>query len=231
MTKAMVISAHPDDAELAMGATIGRMVDSGWEVVLVDLTDGEPTPFGNKQLRKKETDKASNILGIADRLCLDMPNRYLEASLENRKKLAEVIRLHEPDLMFGPVLPDDHPDHVAAAQLIAAARFEAKLHKTDMAGEPHWAANSFEYYSTHRRQYDRPSFIMDVTDFWDRKKAAVKAYQSQLSNSMPPNVIPLLERVEITGRYFGMCIGAEYGEPFVCGSPVGLDSLSCLIRK
>ena len=227
----MVISAHPDDAELAMGGAVVRMVDSGWEVVLVDLTDGEPTPFGNRELRKEETDKASGILGIKKRLCFDMPNRYLQAGLENRRRLAEVIRRHKPDVMFGPVLPDDHPDHVAAAQLIAGARFEAKLHKTSMAGEPHWATNNFQYYSTHRRQYDKPSFIMDVTDFWDRKMAAFKAYQSQLSNTMPPNVISLLERVEITGRYFGVCIGAGYGEPFFSGSPVGLDSLSHLIRK
>ena len=116
----VVFSPHPDDAEFAMGGTIAKMAESGWEVVIVDLTDGEPTPLGTKQLRQEEAEKASRILGVEKRICLDMPNRYLQANLENRRKLAEIIRLHQPDLIFGPVVPDYHPDHIEAAKLLQA---------------------------------------------------------------------------------------------------------------
>lgn len=132
MKIALIVAPHPDDAELAMGGAIAKMITTGWSVCIVDLTDGEPTPFGSKQIRTKETQRASDILGIKKRICLDMPNRNLEPILQNRRKLAEVIRLNRPDILFAPAMPDWHPDHKAALELTEAARFEAKYHKTDL---------------------------------------------------------------------------------------------------
>lgn len=228
MKKAMIIAPHPDDAELAMGGTIAKMIESGWDVVVIDLTDGEPTPFGSKQLRQEETEKANHILGIKKRICLEMPNRYLQAALENRKKLAEVIRLNQPDLLFGPVMPDQHPDHVAAAELIKGARFEARFHKTNMAGQPHWAARQYGYYSTHRADYDKPSFIVDITDFWDKKIKAIQAYESQIKNILSVNSVSLLEKVEVICRYFGQCVGSKYGEPFISYEPIRVKKIEFL---
>lgn len=225
MKKVLIISPHPDDAEFAMGGTVAKMIKSGWAVTVVDLTDGEPTPFGSKKLRKKETEQANHILGIRNRICLDMPNRYLRADLENRRKLAEVIRLNQPDIIFGPVVPDYHPDHVEAAGLLEAARFEAKFHKTDMKGEPHWASRQFGYYSSHKLQHEKPSFIVDITDQWDRKIEAVRAYESQIEGASLTNPVSVPERIEVICRYFGQCIGCKYGEPFVSHEPVGLRRL------
>jgi bacillithiol biosynthesis deacetylase BshB1 len=230
MKKVMIVAPHPDDAELAMGGTIAGMIEAGWDVTVADLTDGEPTPFGSKELRERETEKANRILGIKKRLCLDMPNRYLKATLENRKKLAEVVRLNQPDVLFGPVKPDHHPDHIAAADLIAAARFEAKYHKTDMQGEPHWTARQYYYYSIHRRNYDKPSFIIDITDYWQQKIEAIQAYQSQLKN-VPAEPLAFLEKIEAISRCFGQCIGCKYGEPFAGDDPLpvkGMQSLADL---
>jgi bacillithiol biosynthesis deacetylase BshB1 len=230
MKKVMIVAPHPDDAELAMGGAIARMIRAGWDVAVVDLTNGEPTPFGSKELRRQETAKANKILGIKKRLCLDMPNRYLQATLENREKLAEVIRLNQPDVLFGPVKPDYHPDHKAAADLIAAARFEAKYHKTDMQGEPHWTPRQYYYYSIHRLSYDKPSFIVDITDHWRQKIEAIEAYQSQLKN-MPAEPLTFLEKMEAISRYFGQCIGCTYGEPFAGDEPLpvkGMQSLADL---
>ena len=207
--KALIAAPHPDDAELAMGGTIAKMLNAGWEVVIVDLTDGEPTPFGTKEKRRQETQEANRILGIIKRLCLDMPNRSLRATLENRRKLAEVIRLHTPDIIFAPAMPDYHPDHVAAAELAHAARFEAKLHKTDLAGEPHWTPKLYGYYSIHRQSYPPPAFIVDISNYWQKKIEAISAYDSQLRNA--PG---LMEKVETTARYMGQCGGVKYGEPF-----------------
>jgi bacillithiol biosynthesis deacetylase BshB1 len=228
MTKAMIIAPHPDDAELAMGGTIVKMIESGWHVVVVDLTDGEPTPFGSKQLRQKETEKASHILGIGKRICLEMPNRYLQANLEGRRKLAEVIRSNQPDLLFGPGVADYHPDHIEAAKLVQGARFEAKFHKTDMEGTPHWVPRHYSYYSTHRLHHDKPSFVIDVTDHWDKKVKAIQAYQSQIRNTSSSNPVSLLEKVEVVCRYFGQCVGGKYGEPFVSYEPLRVKKLELL---
>jgi len=228
MKRAMIVAAHPDDAELAMGGTIAKMIEYGWDVVIVDLTDGEPTPCGSKELRQKETENANHILGIENRMCLEMPNRYLQANLENRRKLAEVIRLNQPDLIFGPAMPDYHPDHTEAAKLVQGARFEAKFHKTNMKGTPHWIPRQYGYYSTHRREHDKPSFIVDVTNEWDKKVKAIQAYQSQIENTSPANPVSPLERVEVTCRYFGQCIGSKYGEPFVSYEPIAARDLEFL---
>jgi bacillithiol biosynthesis deacetylase BshB1 len=210
-----------------MGGAIAKMIEARWDVTIVDLTDGEPTPFGSKELRRKETDKANKILGIEKRLCLDMPNRYLQATLANRKRLAEVIRLSRPDVLFGPVKPDYHPDHVAAADLIAAARFEGKCHKTDMQGEPHWVSRQYYYYSIHRRHYDKPSFIIDITDHWQKKVDAIGAYESQLKN-MAAEPLSFREKIEAIGRYFGQCIGCKYGEPFAADDPLPIKQIVSL---
>jgi len=173
-----------------------------------------PPLLARGDCEKKEAGLASLALGIRQRICLEMPNRYLQANLENRRKLAEVIRIHRPDLLFGPVIPDYHPDHIEAAKLVAGARFEAKFHKTDMQGQPHWVKRLHYYYSIHRSNYSGPTFIVDVTDFWDRKIEAIRAYQSQLKSRPVSGHLSVLEMVEVAGRYFGQCIGVKYGEPF-----------------
>ncbi|MBN2591523.1 MAG: bacillithiol biosynthesis deacetylase BshB1 [Sedimentisphaerales bacterium] len=225
--KAMIVAAHPDDAEIGMGGAIVKMIESGWEVIIVDLTDGEPTPLGTKEIRQKETDTASKILGIEKRFCLDMPNRYLTATLEYRRKLAETIRIHQPDILFGPVNEDYHPDHIEAAKLIDGARFEAKFHKTDMKGVPWWVPKLYSYFSIHKMNYDKPSFIIDISDQWERKFKAIQAYQSQTNNNSFKST-NLLERVEVIFRYFGQRIDTKYGEPFISNEPISIKNLSIM---
>lgn len=228
MNTVLVVSPHPDDAELGMGGTIGKMISTGSDVIIVDLTDGEPTPFGSKTSRKKETKAASKILGVKERICLDMPNRYLEVSLENRRKLAEVIRMYKPDALFGPAMPDWHPDHVAAGELIKASRFQAKFHKTDMKGEPYWVPRMYLYYSPHRSGCYNPSIIVDISSCWDLKITAIRAYESQVANSSSEQTFSLTERIEVAARYFGMCIDVEYGEPFLSDEPMSSCDLQFL---
>jgi bacillithiol biosynthesis deacetylase BshB1 len=228
MTRAMIVAPHPDDAELAMGASLAAMVAAGWDVFVLDLTDGEPTPQGSPQRRARETEKATAVLQLSRRACLAWPNRYLEANLENRRRLAEEIRRYQPDLLFGPLLPDDHPDHVATAALIPAARFEAKLHKTDLAGSPHWTRRIYGYFSIHHRLHGTPPLLVDVTRFWDKKMAAVQAYESQLGSRLPDDGVSLLDRVEAIGRYFGQCIGRQYAEAFISSGPMALGRIDLL---
>lgn len=228
MKAVLIVAPHPDDAELGMGGTIAKMITEGWDVTVVDLTDGEPTPFGSKKNRAMETKAASDILGIKKRICLDMPNRNLEVTLENRRKLAGVIRLNKPDILFAPAMPDWHPDHKAALEITKAARFEAKYHKTNLAGESHWTEKLCLYYSPHRRQFEQFSFIIDISQVWEKKFAAIKAYKSQFKNNSDSNTYSLLERIEITSKYFGQCINTHYGEPFTVCEPILITSLAVL---
>src|SRR5580704_15470770 len=133
----LVVAPHPDDAELGVGGTILLLRSQGARVGVLDLTDGEPTPFGSLETRRLETDLATSVLGLAWRGNLGLPNRSLEPTLDARAKLASAFRLLRPRVVFAPYWEDSHPDHVAASALVDAARFWSKLTKTDMLGEPH----------------------------------------------------------------------------------------------
>src|SRR4051794_39585048 len=134
----LVIAAHPDDAELGLGGTILLLKAQGFRVGVLDLTDGEPTPFGSVPLRREETAAATTILGLDWRGNLGLPNRSLTADLDSRRKLAVALRELRPRSLFAHFWEDAHPDHVSASALTDAARFWAKLTKTDMPGEPHF---------------------------------------------------------------------------------------------
>lgn len=225
MIDVVCIGAHPDDVEIGMGATLAGMVRQGLRVVLVDLTDGEPTPMGTRETRLGEAKAAQEALGVEDRRILSQTNRALFDTVEARRELAEVIRELKPHLLFAPYPVDAHPDHVAAEAITEAARFYAKLVKTDMRGEPHFPAKIYHYFSVHLRLHLKPSFIIDVSDDFPAKTRAVVCYASQF-NANPANVLKLLEE---QARYWGSLIRVRYGEPFFCQEEVGLSSVSHLL--
>src|SRR5271163_3930807 len=175
----LVIAPHPDDAELGVGGTILLLRSQGSRVGVLDLTSGEPTPHGSLEIRKRETDAATTILGLDWRGNLGLPNRSLVADLEARRKLAVALRELRPRVLFAPYWEDAHPDHVAASALVDAARFWAKLTKTDMPGEPHFPQRIIYYFSVHLRLHLHPSFVLDITPHIDRKMEALACYRSQ----------------------------------------------------
>ena len=134
----LVIAPHPDDAELGVGGTILLLQAQGARVGVLDLTDGEPTPHGSPEVRRRETEAATAVLGLAWRGNLGLANRCLEADLEARAKLAGALRQLRPRVLFAPYWEDAHPDHVAASALVDAARFWAKLTKSNLPGTPHF---------------------------------------------------------------------------------------------
>ncbi len=117
-----------------MGATVAGMVRLGMRVAIVDLTNGEPTPYGTPETRAAESAEAARVLG-AERRTLALPNRYLFDTVEARTMVAEVLRELRPRLLFAPYPTDAHPDHIAASAIAVAARFYAKFTKTDMSGD------------------------------------------------------------------------------------------------
>jgi len=224
----LVIAPHPDDAELGMGGGILRMLAEGLSVGVLDLTNGEPTPFGSIETRKNETSNATQILNLSWRENLGLKNRELEPTLDARKKLASKIRLTKPKWLFAPYWIDAHPDHVAATELVDAARFWAKLSKTDMAGEPHHPERIYNYFCVHLKMAPQPDFILDISDYWEQKRKSIEAYQSQFVTGREHMNPSFIERLEHEASYWGKTIGVRYGEPYAAREPIGLNGFSQL---
>jgi bacillithiol biosynthesis deacetylase BshB1 len=225
MLDVLVIAPHPDDAELGMAGTIIKMGQDGLRVGILDLTDGEPTPHGSLEIRQAETAAATRILGIPWRENLGLPNRSLEHTLETRRKLAEVFRQTRPRWLFAPYWIDAHPDHVAATEMIEAARFWSKLSRSDLRGTPHHPERIFHYFCIHLRLAVPPTFLVDITPFWDAKRRSIAAYESQFVTGRPSDSPTLLDRMRDQAAYFGGLIGTSYAEPFAAREPLGVRSL------
>jgi len=225
----LVIAPHPDDAELGMGGAILKLKGEGSRVGILDLTDGEPTPHGSPSVRAAETEAATKVLGIDWRENLGLQNRCLEATLEARQQLAGVIRRTRPKWLFAPYWEDAHPDHVAATELVEAARFWAKLTKSDIPGNPCYPERIYNYYCVHLKLAPQPAFVLDISEHWEKKLAAIRCFQSQFIAGRTQEPPTFLDRLRDEAAYWGKTIGVPFGEPFACREPIGLESMQSLI--
>jgi bacillithiol biosynthesis deacetylase BshB1 len=221
----LVIAAHPDDAELGVGGSILLLKSQGARVGVLDLTDGEPTPYGSPEVRQAETAAATKVLSLDWRGNLGFVNRSLTADLESRRRLATALRELRPRFLLSHYWQDSHPDHVAASTLVDAARFWAKLTKTDLPGQPHFPERIFYYFSVHLRLHCKPSFVLDITPHIEAKMKALACYHSQFIEGRSTTPPTLLDDLRDRARYWGWTIGSGYGEPFVCREEIGLRSL------
>lgn len=228
MTTIMAIGAHPDDIEIGIGGTLHKAIRSGHRVVAVDLTDGEETPYGNRELRKEETAKANAALGITERVCLDLPNRVLMDSEEARMKLGTVMREYKPDIVFTHTELDAHPDHVAAFQIVRGAILISRIVKIDL---PHQAWRPGPFYSflcSHLRHNYEPRFVLKLEEEdFAAKLNAVLAYESQFVTGRPDG----WARMHITSRanYYGSLARVTYGEPVLTDELFALEDITQVI--
>ena len=224
--KVVVVGPHPDDQELGMGGTIAALADAGHDVLLLDMTDGEPTPCGDPETRAAEASKAAGLLGVR-RSCLGLRNRFVQHDIDSRHKAAGLLRKERPDVVFIPYPEDAHPDHVASTRIVEDARFDAKLTKIDLPGEPWHVPRLIYYFCTHLKIVPQPSFIFDTTGHHERKMESILAYESQFV--MRAQNRRITEWVDASATYFGSRIGADRGEPFFLKEPLGLESLDGVI--
>lgn len=229
MLDILVVAPHPDDAELGMAGAILKLKADGCRVGVLDLTNGEPTPHGSPELRAQETAAATAVLGLDWRENLGLPNRRLEPTLEARAKLAGVFRQQRPRLIFAPYWVDAHPDHVAATELIEAARFWSKLTKSDLPGEPFYPSRIIYYFCVHLRVVTEPAFVLDITPYWPAKRKAIECYQSQFVTGRPTEPPTFIDRMRDQAAFWGWSIGTQYGEAFASREPVALASFRDLI--
>lgn len=225
----LVVSPHPDDAELGMGGAILKFKGEGKSVGVLDLTNGEPTPHGSPEIRARETAAATEVLDLDWRENVGLPNRSLEPTLDARAQLAEVFRAVRPRWIFAPYWIDAHPDHVAATQLVEAARFWSKLTKSDLAGAPYHPERIFNYYCVHLKLAAQPAFVLDISNEWEQKIQAIRCYHSQFIEGRPQKPPTFLDQLRDEAAYWGKTIGVRYGEPFTCREPIGICSMQCLV--
>lgn len=223
MLDVLIVGTHPDDIEMGFGGSAAKLAASGYEVAFLDLTNGEPTPFGDPDTRAREAAEAAALLGVKTRITLDLPNRELTDSIEARHKVAEVYRRLKPERLFIQGAQDAHPDHIAGAAVALKARFDAKLTKSEIAGEPWFPKKLFHYLASHLKLHPKPSFILDVSDTFEKKLAAVRAYKSQFEAAGREEwVTDMLRKM---GAYYGHLIGTDYGEPVFCEEEIGLKDI------
>lgn len=224
----LVVAPHQDDAEIGMGGTILALRKRGVRVVILDLSDGEPTPFGSVEVRAHETKVASQILGVQERILLGLKNREIFDTAENRNRVAEVIRSVKPSIVCAPYWEDAHPDHVQASALVDAARFYSKFVKTDLKYEPWYPRRELYFFSTHMRVKMQPSFVFDISEHLDGKLSSIRAYESQFVRN--PRNVGRIEEIRNEAVYWGGQIGVAAGEPFVSKELVRVTSSEAFLE-
>lgn len=225
----VVFAAHPDDAEIGMAGTIAKMVAEGAEVIICDLTRGELGTRGNRQSRDSEAAKSAEILGIKERINLDLPDGGLKVCDEYVSKVVEVIRKYKPKVIFTVYFKDRHPDHIAAGEIIKRAYFFSGVAKYKSKYE-HFRPSKLFYYPL---AYEfEPSFIVDISEFMERKISAIKAFSTQFynpANGEPETLIAskmFLEYLTARARMAGFKIRREFGEAFITEEYVELNIAS-----
>jgi len=215
----VVVGPHPDDQELGMGGTIARLARQGHRVHLIDMTNGEPTPNGSVEARARESAAAAAVLGVG-RTLLGLKNREVVHDIPSRHALAALYRVHRPNVIFVPYPVDAHPDHVAVTRIAEDARFDAKLTKSAIPGEPWYPKRIIYYYCTHLRMNFVPTFCIDVSQLEQaitpRTKALVPVHLTGDVAEMPRimdiakrHKLPIIEDgcQSLLGEYQGRRVG------------------------
>lgn len=217
----VAVGAHPDDVEIACGGTLAKLVKQGYRVGIIDLTDGEPTPKSpGPEVRLAEAQRAAQLLGVQERVTLDLANRRLFDTFEARVKLAAEFRKFRPKIVigFGDKTPMASPDHWQAMQITDAAVFYSRLSKWDIhfpALPPHAITAQLYFrlafeptamlagYASH--------FTVDISDTMETKLAAIRCYETQF----PPEKAQVFDRIRGFSLLAGAAAGVTYGEVFV----------------
>ena len=233
----LVISAHPDDMELSCSGTVASLISDGYKVGAVDITRGELGTRGTEEIRAAEAAKATEILGLTARENAGLPDGFFTNDKESRIAIAGYIRKYQPSIVIANAIEDRHPDHGKASGLTTDACFMAGLSKVPITVEGNslspWRPNAVYHYI--QSNYIVPDLIVDISRFWDKKLAAMKAFKSQFydPNSKEPDTYisspQFLEFIEARCRQWGQAIGTSYGEGFTVERHIGVKNLFDLI--
>ncbi|HET9299345.1 MAG TPA: bacillithiol biosynthesis deacetylase BshB1 [Candidatus Polarisedimenticolaceae bacterium] len=222
---ALAFGAHPDDVEIFCGGVMIRLAELGYRTAVIDLTRGEQASRGTVTERAREAAAAAEVLGLAFRENLELPDGSLDPSPGSGHvgPVVEAIRRHRPELLLIPWIEERHPDHVAAARILLRAAF--------LAGLSRCAPRRVVHYEMRHRMTE--SFVVDTSAAWPRKLEAIHCHASQVAVGDPPTLIgsPLaLEAIEARDRYHGSRIGVRHGEALRTAEAIGVTDPIALFR-
>jgi bacillithiol biosynthesis deacetylase BshB1 len=219
----LVIAAHPDDAELGCGGTIAKHVAAGKKVGILDLTKGELGTRGNDITRKEEAEASSAILGISVRENAGLPDGFFQNTIAERKVIIHYVRKYQPDIVITNAPTDRHPDHGRAANLVYDACFLSGLVKietiNEMKSQAPWRPISFYHFI--QSAYLKPDFVVDITDYWNIKMEAIKAFKTQFHTGKEDGPQTFISRpefinfLEARAIELGNICGVKYAEGFI----------------
>lgn len=224
----LVFGAHADDVELACGGTILRATREGKRVGIVDLTRAEMGTRGDPETRRTESMEAARILGVSVRERLDLGDGRLRDGEDEETEIIRLIRRHRPEIVMAPWPDDRHPDHTRTGRLVTDAWFYAGLVRRET-GEPAHRPDAVIYYI--QNYIPHPTFVVDVTEYWEERLAAIRAYRSQFHNpgsDEPETFISkksFLDMIEARARHFGALVGRDFGEGFLTKQPPMVNDL------
>ncbi|MET9711545.1 PIG-L deacetylase family protein [Nocardiopsis alba] len=193
--RALVVMAHPDDADFSCAGTVALWTDAGTEVVYLMVTDGEA---GGDELtldsaeigamRREEQRRAAAEVGVKDVRFLGYPDGRVEATLDLRRDISRVIRQVRPQRVIIPSPERDwdsvaasHPDHMATGEAAMNAVFpdarNPHAHRELLAEEglAPWTVSEVWVIGG-------PGHHTDITEVFERKVAALAAHESQISD-------------------------------------------------
>src|SRR6185437_614851 len=228
----LAIAAHRDDVELTCGGTLIRAAKAGYRTAILDLTQGEMGTRGSAEIRASEAAQAAKVLGVSSRDNLGLPDARIVNDPPTRERLARAIRTLRPRVVIAPPLEGRHPDHRVAAQLVRDACFLAGLGKLAPDLPPH-RPHKILHALAYRQDFERPSFVVDISDEFDQKMEAVRCYKSQFEGATQageiyPNGEPLEEVARHYAAYYGTLIRRRYGEPYFTTEVVMVDDVLAL---
>ena len=234
----LAFGAHPDDVELGCGGSICSAISQGFKVGIVDLTNGELGTRGTPEIRKKESNEASEILGVSFRKNLGFKDGFFINDKKHQLKVVEVLREHRPSIVLCNAIKDRHIDHPKGSELVSDASFLSGLSKIktnykNSKNQPSWTPKHVYHYI---QWYDiKPNLVIDISEFQEKKMRAIMAYNSQFYNSKskepntPISSKNFLESIKQRDQNFGRISGVVAAEGFTLASPPLIKDFSSLI--
>ncbi len=228
----LAIAAHRDDVELTCGGTLAKAARAGHRVGIVDLTAGESGTRGDAGTRAAEADRAAHALGVHVRRNAGLPDAHVHNDEASRARVVELVRAARPRVVILPYPVGRHPDHRVAAELGRDACYLAGLAKYDAPGAPHRPFKILHALA-YREDPVKPSFVVDITDTFEAKMAAIRCYASQFDGAKAAGEIfptgqDLYELIRVQSAHYGSLIRRPYGEPFFTYETVAIEDVLTL---
>lgn len=230
----LVMTVHPDDAELGAGGVIAKYVAEGKTVGIVDLTLGELGTRGTAEIRAQEAQNAAKILKVAVRENLKLRDGFFQNNEEGQREVIKAIRKFQPEIVITNAWEDRHPDHGRASKLVNDALFLAGLRRieTELDGQSQEPFRPRLQLQLIQDKYIQPDILIDITEYWDIKEQSILAYTSQFNvenqDDEPQTYISnpdFMDSTKARAHEFGRSIQVKYAEGFTSRKILGVKDL------